>query len=99
MIFTPSDRSNPEARFQMLGRRDNRHERPYRIDYVRVLDGRVLGDSARTLDDARVRIEARLSKRHNKGEIGRIYLRGKMIREIMLNNAGGFTTSVDIADL
>lgn len=63
----------------MLGKRDNRHERPYRIDYVR--STRVLGDSARTLESARERVMARLSKPHNRAELARIYLHGKLVEE------------------
>lgn len=78
----------------MLGKRDNRHERPYRIDYVR--GTRVLGDSARTLDDAVARADARLAKRHNRGEVARIYRNGKLITtrphehdfEMIVNSTG-----------
>lgn len=62
-----------------LGRRDNRHERKYMIAYVRKRDGRKLYDSARTLDDAVARSEARLAKRHNRGEVAEIYAAGKLI--------------------
>ena len=60
-----------------LGRRDNRHERPVRIEYVR--GTRVLGDSARSLEDALARVSARLAKRHNRGEHARLYRGGKLI--------------------
>ena len=63
----------------MLGRRDNRHERKYVIAYVRKRDGRKLYDSARTLDDAVARSEARLLKRHNRGEQAEIYVAGKLV--------------------
>lgn len=60
-----------------LGTRDNRHERPYRIEYVR--GTRILGDSARSLDGAKARAEARLAKRHNRGETARVWLDGKLV--------------------
>lgn len=63
-----------------LGTRDQRHERNYVINYVR--GTRVLGDSARSLDAAKARIQARLSKRHNKGEVGRVFLNGKLVLEV-----------------
>lgn len=63
----------------MLGKRDNRHERPFRIDYVR--STRVLYDSARTLEDARARVAARVMKPANRAELARIYLRGQLIEE------------------
>lgn len=64
-----------------LGRRDNRHERKYVIAYVRqtVHGTKTLYDSARTLDDAVARSEARLSKRHNRGEAAEIYIAGKLV--------------------
>ena len=80
-----------------LGTRDNRGERPYVIAYVR--GDRKLYDSATTLEGARARIERRLSKRHNRGEVGHIYLGGKLIREISRNSAGGWTTGIDIRDV
>ena len=63
----------------MLGKRDNRHERPYRIDYVR--STRTLYDSARTLEGARARIATRLTKPAHRAELARIYLGGRLIEE------------------
>ena len=60
-----------------LGTRDNRHERPYVIAYVR--GDRKLYDSARTLDDAQTRISARLAKHRNKGEVAHVYKGGRLI--------------------
>ena len=62
-----------------LGTRDNRHERPYYINYVR--GGRALGDSATTLESAKARIAARLAKRHNRGERAQVYRDGKLVFE------------------
>lgn len=60
-----------------LGTRDNRGERPYVINYVR--GGRVLSDSAPTLNAALARISVRLAKRHNKGEQAQVYLHGVLV--------------------
>jgi hypothetical protein len=60
-----------------MGRRDNKGERPYVITYIK--GARRLSDSAITLDGAKTRIAARLAKRHNKGEIGRVYFQGSMV--------------------
>ena len=68
----------------MLGRRDNRHERPYRIDYIR--GERVLYDSARSLEDAKARIATRLAKRHNRRERARVVLRGITVFETGLED-------------
>ncbi len=40
---------------------------------------RVLNDSARSLQSAIARAEARLAKRHNRGETVRIYHNGKLV--------------------
>lgn len=77
-----------------LGRRDNRHERPYVIAYVR--GDRKLYDSARNLEDAVDRADARLAKRHNKGEVAHIYRSGKLVTsrphvhdfEMIVNSTG-----------
>lgn len=63
-----------------LGTRDNRNERPYLIEYSR--GGRVLMDSARSLESAVARCKARLSKPHNKGETCRIYLRRELVQTV-----------------
>jgi hypothetical protein len=53
--------------------------RPYVIAYLK--GDRRLGDSARTLEGAKARIEARLSKPHNRGERAQVYLRGALVFE------------------
>lgn len=60
-----------------LGTRDNRHERPYVISYVR--GPRRLSDSARTLDAAKARCAARLAKRHNRGEVAEVWYMGQLV--------------------
>lgn len=51
--------------------------RPFIIAYVR--GDRRLGDSAQTLEGAKARINARLAKRHNRGERAEVYTSGKLI--------------------
>lgn len=61
-----------------LGTRDNRGpDRPYIITYER--GERKLYDSARSLDDAKLRIAIRLAKRHNRGEVANVYLRHELV--------------------
>lgn len=63
----------------MLGKRDNRHSRPYIIRYIK--GDRVLSDSARSLDDAKARISNRLAKRHNRGERAEVYRNRQLVHE------------------
>ena len=63
----------------MLGKHDNRHARPFIITYIK--GDRSLGDSARSLDDAKARIAARLTKRYNKGERAVVKLNGNTVLE------------------
>jgi hypothetical protein len=60
-----------------LGRRDNKSERPYVINYIR--GQRRLSDSAVTLDGALARISERLAKRHNKGETAEVWHCGERV--------------------
>lgn len=81
-----------------LGRRDNRHERPYVIAYIRP-DGRKLYDSARTLDDARARIDARLAKRHNRGETATVHLGGKLVLDTAAPTIDWYREDVSVEDM
>lgn len=67
-----------------LGSRDNRHERPYLIEYS--LGDRVLRDSGRSLEDAVSRCDARLAKPRNRNETCRIYLRGQLVQTVSRDN-------------
>lgn len=55
-----------------LGTRDQRYHGPtWGITYER--GDRVLRDSARSLEAAKAKCEARLAKRHNRGETAKVY--------------------------
>ena len=62
-------------------------ERPYVIAYVR--GARRLSDSARTLDDAKARISARFSKRHNRGEQATVFYFGECVFSAIARAEGG----------
>ena len=53
------------------GRKGSGWELSYGITYER--GDKLLRDSARSLDAAKAKCEARLAKRHNRGETARVY--------------------------
>jgi hypothetical protein len=61
-----------------LGSRDNQRQHPYTITYMRG-DKLRSRDTAPSVDGAKFRIEKRLAKRHNKGEVARVFLGHELV--------------------